>query len=109
MPDRSAARICGREASRLANPAVVQAAVPSRGLQVLVELIAPSDDGAQIAAEASRISGVAVRYVSATSSQWHALLLECATAADCEAALQRLREARDVYLAVQRDERERAY
>jgi len=76
---------------------------------VLVKVTAPSDDGAQIAAEASRISGVTVRYVSATSPHWHALFIECATAAVCEAAVKRLSEARDVFIAVQRDERERAY
>lgn len=108
-PDRSSARLGGPEPSLVAHGVVAQATVPSRGLQVLVKLTAPSDDGAQIAAEASRISGVTVRYVSATSPQWHALLIECATAAICEAAVQRLSEARDVYLAVQRDERERAY
>jgi hypothetical protein len=108
-PDRSSARLGGEEPGLVAHPAMVQATSPSRGLQVLVKLTAPSDDGAQIAAEASRISGMTVRYLSATSPQWHALLIECATAAVCEAAVQRLSEARDVYLAVQRDERERGY
>jgi len=108
-PDRSSARLGGPEPSLVAHPAVVQATVPPRGLQVLVKVTAPSDDGAQIAAEASRISGVTVRYVSATSPQWHALFIECATAAVCEAAVKRLSEARDVFIAVQRDERERAY
>ena len=109
VPNRFAARIGGSAPSRLASPAVVQATAPSRSLQVLVKLITPSDDGARIAAEASRISGLTVRYVSATSPQWHALLIECATAADCEAAVKRLSEARDTYFAVQRDMRERAY
>jgi len=108
-PDRSSARLGRPEPSLVAHPAVVQAPVPSPGLQVLVKLTAPSDDGAQIAAEASRISGLSVRYVSATSPQWHALLIECANAASCEAAMQRLSEARDVYLTVQRDERARVY
>ena len=83
------------------------AAAHAHETQVLVKLVAGSDDGARIAAEASGIAGVPVRYVSATSLQWHSLTLQCATEAICDTALRRLMDAHSVYAAIERDERKR--
>ena len=73
--------------------------------RVLVKLNEPGSDAAAIARRAGEISGVPVRYVAATSPQWHALALACADDAACEAALQRLQAAAATYDSVQREQR----
>jgi hypothetical protein len=73
--------------------------------RVLVKLTAPSTDTDAIARRAGEISGVPVRYVAATSPQWHALALVCADDGACDAALQRLRGAASTYDSVQREQR----
>jgi len=70
-------------------------------LRVMVKLVDGSEDGATIGAEASRIAGVRVSYAAATSAQWHALALHCASAAECDAAVARLRAASSVYQTVE--------
>ena len=70
-------------------------------LRVMVKLVRGSDDAAAIGAEASRIAGVRVSYAAATSMQWHALALHCASTAECDAAIARLRAAASVYQAVE--------
>lgn len=80
---------------------------PAGAMPLLVKLAQPSIDAAAIAADASAASGHAVRYVSAVSEHWHALSLACGSAADCDAALQRLRADTARFAAVQRDERKR--
>jgi hypothetical protein len=73
--------------------------------QVLVKLVTGSDDGGRIAAEASRVAGVPVRYVSAIDLRWHSLALQCPTDGDCDSAYRRLADARSIYAAVEHDER----
>ena len=70
-------------------------------MRVLVKLVRASDDAAAIGAEATRHAGVPVTYAAATSSSWHALALHCASAAQCEAAIARLRATAAVYQAVE--------
>ena len=70
-------------------------------LRVMVKLVRGSDDAAAIAAEASRVAGVRVSYAAATSLQWHALALHCASVAECDAALARLHAASGVYQSVE--------
>ena len=70
-------------------------------LRVLVKLVRGSEDGTAIGAEATRIAGVPVSYAVATSAQWHAIALHCASAAECDAAVARLRAATNVYQAVE--------
>jgi len=74
-------------------------------LRLVVKLRAASASGDAIAAQASAIGGVAVRYESAVSPEWHALRLICTDPGACDAATQRLRADSAVYEAVQRDER----
>ena len=80
------------------------AAVPS-SLRVMVKLVRGSADASAIAAEATRVAGVPVGYAAAMSLAWHALGLRCASAAECDAALARLRAADTIYQAVEIDGR----
>ena len=73
--------------------------------RVLVKLVRAEADPAAIAAEAARRAGVPVRYGAAAGAAWHALVLQCADAAGCEAAIVRLRSAAATYQAVERDAR----
>ena len=70
-------------------------------VRVLVKLVSPSGDAAAISAEASRRAGVPVTYAAAASVNWHALALRCASAAECDAAIERMRSARATYDAVE--------
>ena len=76
-------------------------------VRIIVKLVRPSEDGAAIAAEASRVAGVPVVYGSAVSPVWHALGLRCADVPACDAAIARLRGAMGTYQAVELDERKR--
>jgi|SRR5450755_4734018 hypothetical protein len=75
--------------------------------RVLVKLVRPSSDGAAIALQASGAASVPVRYLSATSAEWHVLALGCGSGPACDAALQRLRADAATFAAVERDERRR--
>ena len=90
------------------SPVAAPAAPGALDVRVLVELVQPSDDGAAIAAAATRLSGVPVRYAAAVSPLRHALVLQCASAIACEGALQSLRAASGVYKEVAPDEKMRA-
>jgi len=70
-------------------------------LRIMVKLMRGSEDATAIGAEASRIAGVRVSYAAATSAQWHSLALHCASAAECDAAVARLRAASNVYQTVE--------
>lgn len=83
-------------------------AVAGGGIRVLVKLVRPSQDPAAIAAEATRLAGVAATYAAAMSTAWHALNLGCADAPTCEAAITRLRQASGTYEVVEREGRARA-
>lgn len=74
-------------------------------LRVVVDLVRDSDDANGIAAEATRIAGMPVRYAAATSTTRHALVVECASTERCAAALVRLRAAATIYRTVEIDGR----
>jgi hypothetical protein len=71
----------------------------------MVKLVRTSEDANAISAEASRIAGVPVTYAAATSPAWHALSLHCASVAECDRALARLRAASATYQTVEIDAR----
>jgi hypothetical protein len=73
----------------------------------MVKLVRPSDDRAGIAAEVSRVAGVPASYGSAVSASWHALSLRCVDTSACDAALDRLRQAKAAFEAVELDGRKR--
>ena len=89
-----------------AAPAADPAAKPVE-VRLMVKLTRPSDDKAGIAAEVSRVAGVPAGYASMVSANWHALSLRCADAAACDAAIERLRQARSSFEAVELDGRKR--
>jgi len=101
----SAAAACvlasGLAACAAPREAASAAAAP---LRVMVKLARGSEDANAIAAEASRVAGVAVSYAAATSPTWHALFLHCA-GSQCDAAIARLRAAGSTYQAVEIDGR----
>lgn len=74
-------------------------------LRVIVKLARPSADRVVIAAEATREAGVPASYAASVSATWHALSLHCESAAACEAAITRMRQARGVYESVELDGR----
>ena len=71
---------------------------PPRGLRVQVETQAEWTDVSAIAARVSQIAGYAVRDVGASSTQLFAMTLVCPDAAACDAGLQRLVQAHDVFV-----------
>ncbi|MEO8524645.1 MAG: hypothetical protein ABI460_08005 [Caldimonas sp.] len=74
-------------------------------VRILVKLTRPTGDHAAIAAEASRQAGVAAKYAASVSAAWHALVLHCSDAAECDLAITRLQQASGSYEAVERDGR----
>ena len=90
--------LAGALTSACAGAVPAERAPPTR---VMVKLVRASEDFAAIADEAARVAGVAVRHAAATSARWHALALDCAPAAACDAAIARLRAATAVYEAVE--------
>ena len=88
-------------ASACSAPASRDVAGEAPPLRVMVKLVRGSEDAATIGAEASRIAGVHVSYAAATSAQWHAIALHCASATECDAAVARLRDATTVYQTVE--------
>lgn len=75
-------------------------------VRVIVKLNQPSSDAGAIAADASRRAGVPVRYAAAVNGAWHALSLECADAAACDAAIDSMRKS-GIYAAVELDGKKR--
>src|SRR6476620_3587794 len=65
----------------------------SADVRVMVKLARSSED----ADEASRIAGIGVTHAAATSSSWHALAVHCASPAQCDEAIARMRAAGAVY------------
>ena len=84
-----------------AAPAPKDFAAQAAPLRVMVKLVRPSEDTAAIGAEATRVAGVPVTHAAATSASWHALALHCASAAECDVAVARLRGAGAVYQTVE--------
>jgi len=81
--------------------------VGSGPLRVMVRLAQPGADAAAIAASAEAVAGKPVRYVAASSEQWHALTIDCRDAADCRAAFDRLKADTLRFADVQVDGRKR--
>lgn len=83
-------------------------------LRLLVKLSHPMaeptpDEQAEIVRQATRAAGLPVAYGAAVSAEWLALQLACAPA-DCDAAVQRLRDATTgLFVRVERDERRRRH
>ena len=71
----------------------------------MVKLARGSEDADAIALEATRIAGIRVTYAAATSPLWHALAVHCASAAQCEEAIGRMRAAATVYAVVESEGR----
>jgi hypothetical protein len=82
-------------------PARDDVAADARPLRVMVRLVRSSEDAAAIAAEATRVAGVPVTHAAAASATWHALALHCASTAECDAAITRLRAAGNLYQTVE--------
>jgi len=101
-------------AAALAAGALSACAAPAPGqapsavdVRVMVKLVRASEDRVAIAAEASRVAGVPASYGSAVSTTWHALSLRCVDLSACDAAVDRLRQAKAAYEAVELDGRKR--
>lgn len=75
--------------------------------RLLVKLQQPSSDGDAIARHAADVARTPVRYIAATSPEWHALMLRCAGEQDCDDALQRLHADTSSYASVSEDGRRR--
>jgi hypothetical protein len=73
----------------------------------MVKLVPSSDDRAGIAAEVSRVAGVPATYGSPVTATWHALSLRCVDRPACDAAIDRLRQAKAAFEAVELDGRKR--
>ncbi len=74
-------------------------------MRVVVKLVRSSEDTRAIADEATRRAGVPASYAAAVSATWHALVLHCADASACDAAMAKMRQASGVYEAVDVDGR----
>ncbi len=81
---------------------------PTQQLRVLVKLQDASADPLVLVRQASSIAGVPVHYAAAVGPRWHALTLSCASSAECDAALQRMRADRQAFAEVERDSLKRA-
>lgn len=98
-------------AAALAAGALSACAAPAAAgvdLRVVVKLTQASKDMTAIAEEATRRAGVPATYVAGVDPIWHALVLHCADAPTCDAAVLRMRQATGVYAAVELDGRKRA-
>lgn len=91
--------------------AVPASQAPEAGIDVriLVKLARPSQDGGAIGAEAARLSGVAAVYAKPMSAAWHVVVLRCTGVESCDAAIARMRLARDVYEAVEPEGRKQPH
>jgi len=73
--------------------------------RVVVELVQPSSEGAQIARQAGDTAQLPARYVASVTDRRHVLVLRCLDEAQCRQAIDRLRADRSSYLHVDVDER----
>lgn len=78
-------------------------------VRILVKLVRPSQDAAAIGADAARQSGVSARYAKPMSAAWHVIVLRCVDVAMCDAAIARMRQAGDVYEAVEPEGRKQPH
>jgi hypothetical protein len=93
-----------RQAEQAAPPASNDSTA-SHPRRLLVKLATPSADTELIARVASAAAGVRVRHAAAASAEWHALVLLCSSATECDAAVQRLRGEPQLFTQVDLDER----
>jgi hypothetical protein len=104
----ASALVCLAGVAACAAPdAAVATATPPSEARLLVKLAHPASDGAAIAREVGASAGVPARYLSSSSAQWHVVVLRCASSAECDAAVQRLRADTARIEAVQPDQRMR--
>lgn len=82
---------------------------PSIDVRILVKLVRPSQDAAAIGADAARHSGVSALYAKPMSAAWHVIVLRCADVVMCDAAIARMRQAGDVYEAVEPEGRKQPH
>jgi hypothetical protein len=73
----------------------------------MVKPVRPASDAAVVAAEVSRVAGVPASYRSLVSADWHALSLRCTDASACDRAIERLRQAKSSFEAIELDGRKR--
>jgi len=92
--------------SACASPAAAPATPPVE-VRLMVKLTQPSQDAAGIAAEVGRVAGVPASYRSLVDATWHAVSLRCTDPAACDAAIERLRQARASFEAVELEGRKR--
>jgi hypothetical protein len=78
---------------------------PAPGLRVQVQTQAEWTNVADVAARVSQIAGLPVRDAGASTTQLFAMTLICPDEATCNAGLQRLIEARDVFAQARIDAR----
>jgi hypothetical protein len=83
------------------------ASEPAHEVRLLVQATPALANAAGVASQASRSSGSAVRYLSASGGGWHALALSCRAGAECDQAVSRLRADSAQFPTVQLDERKR--
>lgn len=76
-------------------------------VRLMVKPVRPTQDAAVIAADVTRVAGVPAHYRSLVSADWHALSLRCADASACDRAVERLRQAKTAFEAVELDGRKR--
>jgi hypothetical protein len=103
-PFAAAAAVGALSACAAPAPAAEPGAVEVR---LMVKLVRPMQDASVIAADASRVAGVPAHYRSMVSASWHALSLRCADAAACDRAIDRLRQEKTTFEAVELDGRKR--
>jgi hypothetical protein len=78
---------------------------PAPGLRVQVETQAEWTNVADVAARVSQIAGLPVRDAGASTTRLFAMTLICPDEATCNAGLQRLIDARDVFTQARIDAR----
>lgn len=103
---------CGSAPAPTARPVGEAAASEPQGrdpLRLLVKLVQPSTDPDAVARLVATTAGVPARHVSASSAQWHAVLLRCEGKAQCDDAVRRLRAERSAFEAVELDAKMRAF
>jgi hypothetical protein len=109
LPTKTRAALSAAAATVLSGTLVAcaaDAAPEPPPVRVLVKLANTTlVDASAIRGDAARIAGVRVSYAAAAGSAWHAIVLHCRGAAECDAAVARLRAATGTYLAVEIDGR----
>jgi hypothetical protein len=79
------------------------APVPAHTLRVVVKAPLAAMNPERMAREASRLSGMPVRYLSTMGNQWHSLALVCPDIVSCSTAFDRLEASVGTFDSVQRD------